>query len=130
MLPQTLKCQASLHNSNGQPCQARVTRGLTDIILRQWRCPISLTTAFQPKGLFGLLHDFGAGWNTKSVYFSTSRLSFSKGIGTHSFIKYLFSIHSRADTEYTEVSRGKKKTNPHRTYEFRGEERINKYTNR
>lgn len=67
---------------------------------------MSLITAFQPKGAFGLFHDFRAGWNTKSVYFSTSRPSFSKGIGIHSFIKYLFSIHSRADTEYTEVSGG------------------------
>lgn len=36
-------------------------------------------------------------------------LSFSKGTGIHSFIKYLFSIRSRADTEYTVVSGKKKK---------------------
>lgn len=48
-------------------------------------------------------------------------LSFSKGTGIHSFIKYLFSIHSRADTEYTVVSeKTKKKTKPHGTYKSSG----------
>lgn len=35
-------------------------------------------------------------------------LSFSKGTGIHSFIKYLFGTYSRADKEYTVFSGGKK----------------------
>lgn len=35
-------------------------------------------------------------------------LSFSKGIAIHSFIKYLFSIYSRSDKEYTVVSKKNK----------------------
>lgn len=36
-------------------------------------------------------------------------LSFSKGIGINSFIKYLFSTYSRADAEHTVISKKKKK---------------------
>lgn len=36
-------------------------------------------------------------------------LSFSKGNGINSFIKYLFSTYSRADTEYTVFGNGNKK---------------------
>lgn len=84
----------------------------------------------------------GAFW---FIYFTTSEqvgtpnqyisvlldLSFSKGTGIHSFIKYLFSIHSRADTEYTVVSEKKKKRQSlMELINLVGEERIIKYTNK
>lgn len=40
---------------------------------------MSLITAFQPKGAFGLFHDFRAGWNTKSVISAVLQTFIFKG---------------------------------------------------